>query len=726
MSDEGGGIRNANSGFAVIARSTISGNQTFAGMGNNGGGISNNSLMALTNVTISGNSTGGTGGGVRNSAGSSLQLFNTTISGNTATANGGGIRNLGSLDATNSIVAGNTGDDLNNNQGGTLGINTNNLISTMMTPINPLLAPLGNYGGPTQTRPPLPGSPALDAGDNAACADNSSPFAPNNLDQRSVTRPVNTTCDIGAVEMRGFTFTAIGGTPQSTTAGTSFVAPLEVTLSETGGSPLPGASVAFVAPVAMQSATLTTSPAITDTNGKASVTATANLVAGMYSVTASAGGGTSATFALTNTPPSIIVTPTTLPTGVVGGVYPAQMLTAMGGSAPYTFALVPVMGQQLPPGLTLTGNTLGGTPTMAGMFTFTVRATDANMFIGDKQYTVTVNPAVSVAPVSLSGGTVGTAYTQTVSATGGTGTGYAFTVTSGTLPAGLILNATTGAITGTPTMAGMFTVTITATDNGTNTGSKAYTVTILPAVAVAPLTLPNGTVGVAYTQSVSATGGTGSGYTFALVPMMGTLPPGLMLSSATGTLTGTPTTAGMFTFTLRATDSGMNTGSKTYTVTVGAAAVTSVTITRTSGGTVTGGVTNVMTGGTVQLGLTATLTDGSMQSVPGGAMWTSNDPNKATVDSTGNVTALSPGSVTITATYMGQTTMFTLVVTAPGTGGLVPNPIPVVRPDAATVQAAPQLVPPTRAAAPGASGGGIGPQGAGNTTPTPRPAPPQR
>ncbi len=719
--DDGGGIRNA--GNALITRTTISGNQATGGIGSAGGGISNSAFVLLANVTISGNSAVANGGGIRNSA--FVSLANVTISGNTAAA-GAGIRNQGAINARNSIIAGNTSEDLNNTGSGTLDpTSLNNLIATTIAPINPLLAPLGSYGGPTQTRPPLPGSPALDAGDNTACA-GIAPAAKggaDNLDQRGFPRPVNTTCDIGAVEIRGFTLnvTAVS-TPQTATAGAAFADRLEVTLIETGGSPLPGATVTFTAVPALNgaSAALTTSPATTDMNGKASVAATANFVAGMYPVAANAGGTTGATFSLTNTAPTITVTPATLLTGVVGSVYPAQMFGASGGTVPHTFAVVPTMNQQLPPGLMLVGTTLSGTPTTAGMFTFTLRATDANAFTGDRTYTVTINAAVAVAPATLPNGTVGVAYSRTVSVTGGTGTGYTFAAT-GTLPPGLTL-AANGTLSGTPTTAGMFTFTATATDNGTNSGSRPYTVTILSVVAVAPASLPNGTVGVAYTQMLTATGGTGTGYSFAATGM---LPPGLMLAT-NGTLSGTPTTVGMFAFTVAATDSGTNTGSRPYTMIVGTATVTGVTITRASGGTVTGGMANMPAGGTMQLALTATFTDGAMQPITSGVTYTSGDTSKATVDATGRVTGLSPGMVTITATYMGRTTTFTLTITAPGSGGLMPNPAPVVRPDAATApaQATPQAAPPTRAAATAA--GGIGPQGNGTATPPPRPAPPMR
>ena len=102
------------------------------------------------------------------------------------------------------------------------------------------------------------------------------------------------------------------------------------------------------------------------------------------------------------------------------------------------------------------------------------------------------------------------------------------------------MNAANGAITGTPTTAATSNFTITATDGLGATGARAYAVTINAAITVNPATLPNGTVGVAYSQTVSATGGNGS-YTFSV--SAGSLPAGLSLNAGTGAITGTPTTA---------------------------------------------------------------------------------------------------------------------------------------------------------------------------------------
>src|SRR5262245_24511025 len=94
------------------------------------------------------------------SSGGPLTVNQSTLSGNVAPVGGGIYKGGGSLAVFNSIVAGNTQNSGNDIQGSATYSGVN------LTSGDPLLAPLGDYGGPTPTRPPLPGSPAIDAATN--------------------------------------------------------------------------------------------------------------------------------------------------------------------------------------------------------------------------------------------------------------------------------------------------------------------------------------------------------------------------------------------------------------------------------------------------------------------------------------------------------------------------------------------------------------------------------
>jgi YD repeat-containing protein len=183
-----------------------------------------------------------------------------------------------------------------------------------------------------------------------------------------------------------------------------------------------------------------------------------------------------------------------------------------------------------------------------------------------------------LSPSTLPGGTVGTSYSQTITATGGTGLGYTFSVSTGALPAGLSL-AAGGVLSGTPSAIGTSNFTIRASDSASHLGSQAYSVTINAAtLTLSPASLPNGTVGTAYSRTITASGGTGSGYTYSL--LSGTLPAGLNLSSS-GLLSGTPAANGTSNFTVRATDSASDTGSRAYSIVVGTGATTIQLVTGT-------------------------------------------------------------------------------------------------------------------------------------------------
>jgi hypothetical protein len=254
----GGGI--ANSGTLTLTNSTVISN-TAAGAGYSysfGGGIYSTGALMLTNSTVSGNSATSVGGGIEN-IGGTVTLANSTVADNSgggiyniafgtvtlanstvADNSGGGIYNYGKVVLSNTILAGNTAmgypDCAGGNQSlisdgynlvgvgdGCGGLTNGDQVGTSSNPLNPLLDPLGNYGGPTWTMAPQPGSPALDAVPASHCLLTS--------DQRGQPRPDeaadNGSCDIGAVEGAvAYQTPTATSTPTSTGTSTATVTPI--------------------------------------------------------------------------------------------------------------------------------------------------------------------------------------------------------------------------------------------------------------------------------------------------------------------------------------------------------------------------------------------------------------------------------------------------------------------------------------------------------------------
>src|ERR1022692_2032821 len=173
---------------------------------------------------------------------------------------------------------------------------------------------------------------------------------------------------------------------------------------------------------------------------------------------------------------------------------------------------------------------------------------------------------------SYPSGQVGVAYSSFLVATGGL-PAYTFSIAGGSLPTGLTLNPSTGAITGTPTAAGTFSDTSRVADSAGASSTSACGITIGPGSggALSLTCAANiGQVGQPYVSAMVATGGTAP-YTYSI--SVGSLPPGLTLDPSTGAITGTPTTAGGFTYTGRVVDSAVTPASATTSC--GAMAITS-------------------------------------------------------------------------------------------------------------------------------------------------------
>jgi hypothetical protein len=353
-------------GSATILNSTLTGDSAHGGDGYTGGegdggaifnldGTLNVTLSTLANNTVTAGG-GQTDGGGSNGSADGGGIYNLAYGNNYAT--GGAVSAAATID--DSILSGTVGgphdlvsaeiDGANANSASVSGTTPNiigslehssglNGTSSVSLPgliqSDPKLASLGNYGGPTKTMAPLPGSPAIDDGSNASI--------PNGVttDQRGDSRIVNGTVDIGAYESEGFTIATTGGTPQSTLAGSAFATKLgvKVTSKNANLTNLAGGQVTFTAPVNGASATFTTSPITLAADGTGSTTATANSTpGGPYNVSATALGITTpANFVLTNTSPnkaSPSISTSAQPTTAAVGTSIADKATVTGGDSP--------------------------------------------------------------------------------------------------------------------------------------------------------------------------------------------------------------------------------------------------------------------------------------------------------------------------------------------------------------------------------------------------------
>ncbi len=274
-------------------------------------------------------------------------------------------------------------------------------------------------------------------------------------------------------------------------------------------------------------------------------------------------------------PASITITTSTLPNANQNQPY-SQLFLEFGGVGNLTWTLA---SGALPSGLVLNpSGILTGTPTASGTFTFAVTVVDSatttkSVTTGTLSLTVSGAAAPLVFPVqTLTTAFAGTAYISSIAASGGTPP-YSFLVTSGALPTGITLG-TNGAFSGTTTAVGSFPFGVTVTDSSVppQTATQSFTLQVTNPLAITTSALPGGTVSALYTANISTTGGV---LPVGFAVTAGALPPGLGISLAatppqTATLSGTPTAAGTFTFTITAADSAspVASASQSYTVTI--------------------------------------------------------------------------------------------------------------------------------------------------------------
>ena len=222
----------------------------------------------------------------------------------------------------------------------------------------------------------------------------------------------------------------------------------------------------------------------------------------------------------------------------------AAQVAAQGGRSSYAYALA---AGTLPAGLSLeaASGRIAGTPTTVQVATgLQVRITDVDGRTALTQvFAISVAPALSLSVRSPLAATVGAAFTAAATAAGGR-TAYLHDLAGGALPAGLTLDAGTGAVSGTPSAVGRSTVTLRVTDVDGRTATAATTISVVdPMVLAATNSDAVATVGQSFSRGLAVVGGQ-SPYAFALAT--GSIPPGLSLDAKTGTIAGTPSQVGTF------------------------------------------------------------------------------------------------------------------------------------------------------------------------------------
>jgi hypothetical protein len=286
-------------------------------------------------------------------------------------------------------------------------------------------------------------------------------------------------------------------------------------------------------------------------------------------VTDSAGDTATAQTSLVIKPGLTIATASTLPAGDAQAPYAAMLQATGGAGSPYLWSLT--NGSSLPAGLTLYNNgTISGTPTTSGTFAFGLIVTDVGGNTASTSFSLTIgNGVIITTGTTLSTTWVGAGFDQALHSVGGTGTGYRWSLASGSaLPAGIAL-AAAGKLSGTPTAAGQFSFGLAVQDSGGNSATATFYLTVNPAITITtPSKLPDASVGDSYTQPLTASGATGSGYIWTVTAGSSALAALGFTVSRDGIVSGTPTAPGSAAFSMSVTDLSLTYATANFSLTV--------------------------------------------------------------------------------------------------------------------------------------------------------------
>jgi hypothetical protein len=503
---------------ASISGLIITGGATSGGGGGGGGGINNSGTLTLVNTTVTGNSaTGELGGGIYN--GGTLTLVNTTVTGNSTNADGGGIYNGGTLTLVNTTVSGNSSSGDGGgifSDSGTLTL-VNSIIEGNTSPYDlDLIGAYTNDGGNLfNTNIDIPATPSL------APITNSS-----GLTLYEVPLPGSPAICTGIASVSSDTALNADILPQDERGAARPISYGGTSCIDSGAVQSDYTSVQFV-----------TNTSFTGTVG----TAITHPAAPVISVTedGTSLGGVPITLGLSSGG-----------AGTATGLGPVT--TVAGAGATFSDILVSAAGAS---------DELTAGPILI-FGSYSLPAATASLSVAYPAPTVT---AVSPNTGLTLGGTL-------VTITGTNFTGTTMVDFGGVAPTSFTVNSATSITATSPAIAVTGAVNVSVTNPSASSATSAadqFTYTA-PTITVAPATstLPGGTYGTAYAQTISASGGTAA-YTYSV--SAGSLPTGLTLTA--GTLAGTPTAAGSYSFTITAKDRNSYTGSQTYTLVIHKAAL---------------------------------------------------------------------------------------------------------------------------------------------------------
>ncbi|CAO5254753.1 DUF7927 domain-containing protein [Frankia sp. AgKG'84/4] len=358
----------------------------------------------------------------------------------------------------------------------------------------------------------------------------------------------------GVAGVTSYVYTSAPATPAAptatagiTSATVTWVAPASNGSAITGYVVTPYRAGVAQTPVSYDASTTTRT--LTGLTAGASYTFTVTAINAVGTGTASAQSNAVTPYALPAAP-----TITAVSAGSTGATL-SWTAPASNGSAITGYVVTPYIAGVAQPAQTFTGTAT--TQTVTGLvggtaYTFRVAAINAAgtgpQSAASSAVTINVSPSLALPPPPTGG--VGAAYTDQFTVNGGTSP-FVWSISGGSLPPGLSLNAATGLLSGTPTAAGSYPFTVRVVDASGQAATQNLTISIASAPTLPFPPPPAGEVGVVYSDQLTVSGGTSP---FVWSVSAGALPAGLTLNTSTGLLSGTPTAASTASFAVRVVD----------------------------------------------------------------------------------------------------------------------------------------------------------------------------